>query len=814
MRHCWAASFATGWLVRFVAVVACAGMALCCARAAVAEPQRMGDVLDLQARSSVRHYGYDEGLPQASVNAILRTHDGFLWLGTFGGLLRFDGSEFRVYRATGETGANSIADGPSSERILALYEDARHRLWIGTQEAGVNLFENGRFRRLPVCGNSCQVNDIVSVDGRNIWVIAVDGLFRVDADSLDVTSYPYAFDSYAAVAAAGQRLFVGGLAGFGRLFVEGVEPIRLPDGHRLVRSLAADEASVWVNVENGSLYRYDIDADSWVFVRSALPPETHLAADGHGGIYVSDETSGVRRLARDGGERALDVPQPLHVRKVQADADGTLWIGSTAKGLWRARPARVNLLRSTAAPNAPGRVVVVDGAGGLWFVLGCSNLWHRDAGGVMTPWPTQDALKDDCIFSLALDAPSGRLWLGTASGAIAQLVGGRLRLAASWPHASRTILWQAGDGTLWVANASVVGRLLVDADGAVSGIADVGEFAGMNVNSFVDARAGGVWVVGDRGAFRVVGDAVVERWTSAQGIRGRYFRALHEDADGVTWIGTYGSGLVRIEHGVVAQYTSANGLFDDTVSCILPDREGRLWMAGNRGISVLLDRRIGADGPHLLTLTASDGLDPPEFNGGTAPPCWIDAGGKFWFAMVVGFAEIDPAAMGQMLASRVPVAYVDHASVSTRAIDLAAPADLSVNASNLEIRFGAIDTVDPDKLRFRYRIDGDAAAWIDAGINRSVLLPSVPWGRLTFEVQARELGGDWSPSATLRLNRPVPWYRHEWIWLGVSLASLLALLWLTRERREPDVDDELLARLRRTRSDGAEQGRSNEKHRG
>lgn len=779
--------------------IVCAVAVIGCMRAMAA-----GDALELQWRSSVRHYSYDEGLPQASVNAILRTHDGFLWLGTFGGLVRFDGSEFRVYRAVGDTTANVVADGPSSERILALHEDARHRLWIGTQEAGVNLLENGRFRRLPVCGAACQVNDIVAVDDRDIWIVAVDGLFRVDADSLKITSYAYALDSYSAVAVAGKRLFAGGLGGFARLSAEGIAPIPLPDGHRIVRGLAADDASVWVNVENGSLYRYDVDADRWTFVRGGLPPETHLASDQRGGVYVSDESSGLRQLSRDGSERTLDVPQPLHARRVYAEADGTLWIGATGKGLWRERPARVSLLRSTTARNAPGRVVVDDGAGGLWFVLGCSMLWHRDAAGSMTRWPTQDALKDDCIFSLALDAPSERLWLGTANGAIGRLADGRLQLVASWPHAGRTTLWRTGDGTLWVANARVVGRLRVDGDGAVAGIADVHELAGMLVNRVVDARAGGVWVVGDSGAFRVVGDAVVERWTSAQGIRGRYFRALHEDADGVLWLGTYGSGLVRIERGVVSQYTSANGLFDDTVSCILPDREGRLWMAGNRGISVLLDRRIGDDGPHLLTLTASDGLDPPEFNGGTAPPCWIDGAGRFWFAMVVGFASIDPAAMEETLTTRIPAVYIDHASVSARAIDLAAPDDLSANASNLEIRFGAIDTIDPDKLRFRYRIDGDAGAWIDAGVNRSVLLPVVPWGRLTFEVQARELGSGWSPPATLRLNRPIPWYRHEWIWLGVSLASLLALLWLTRERHEPDVDDELLARLRKSRSgDGA-----------
>ena len=78
-----------------------------------------------------------------------------------------------------------------------------------------------------------------------------------------------------------------------------------------------------------------------------------------------------------------------------------------------------------------------------------------------------------------------------------------------------------------------------------------------------------------------------------------------------------------------------------------------------------------------------------------------------------------------------------------------------------------------------------------------MLLPVVPWGPLNFEVQARELGGAWSSSARLRLNRPLPWYKLQWVWLAASLASLLTLLWMTRDRKAPDIDDALLARLRR-----------------
>lgn len=767
----------------------------------LAAPAPVEETLVQQSRSSLRNYGPDEGLPQVSVNAIRRTHDGFLWLGTFGGLVRFDGREFRVFRSAGRFPDGSLRDGPSSERVLALYEDVRQRLWIGTHEGGVSLYERGRFRHLPICGGTCQVNSIFSLDGHAIWLMVTNGILRVDPDTLEATSYLDAFDAYAIDAQANGEAFAAGTHGLARLRPDGVHPLPLPDGNRIVRKMGSDGQSLWLVVQNGSLYRYDVAADRWTFIRSGLRPEVQLPSDGRGSVYLSDEAQGVRRLAHDGSEWPLALTSAIHGGRAYADADGTLWIGSTNKGLWRLRPARVSLLRSSTATSSPGRVVAADGAGGMWLLLGCSDLWHRSADGRLTKWPLPTVIDDQCVVSLLRDDADGSLWIGSAGRAtLLRLRDGRLEKINTWEQSYEVSLWKA-DGRIWVAGTHFVGRLRLDKD-TYADVDEVPALAGMSVKSIVTARAGGAWVVGDRGAFRVVDDAVVERWSSEQGLRGSQFRALYEDADGVLWIGSYGSGLVRIEKGQVRQYTEADGLFDDTVSCILPDVHGHLWMAGNRGISVLLDRRIGIDGPVVLVLSASEGLDPAEFNGGTAPPCAADEAGHLWFAMVIGLATLDPVAFESPGERRIPVAYIDHARVSRQAIDLWQPADLDVNAGNLEIGFGAIDLVDSDKVRFRYRLarTGD---WIDAGTTRKLLLPVVPWGRFVFEVQARELGGDWSPSATLELNRPLPWYRMSWIWLAASLGCLVMLLWMTREPRRAGIDADRSAderrRSRRTR---------------
>ncbi|MFT3793077.1 MAG: two-component regulator propeller domain-containing protein [Rudaea sp.] len=763
-----------------------------------AAPAPAAGALELRSPAVLRHYDDKDGLPQLSVNTMLRTRDGFLWIGTFGGLVRFDGREFRTFRAT----EADASDGPISRRIVSLYEDDRGRLWIATEDAGVTVYENGRFRHLSVCGGNCQAFRTFSTDGRDMWLLAQDALCRIDPETLQETYCDKEFSSFGIEAHYAGRVFIGGPTGLASVSAAGAQRVRLPDGYdsyryESVRNIGSDGAALWVIVRDGGLYRYVAEGDRWTFIRGGLPPEAHLMYDGAGGMYLSDSTAGVRRLAFDGRESPIEGMERLTAVSALADGEGGVWFGTSSKGLWRLRPSRVSLLRSTTAPELPGRVVAADGEGGVWLVMGCMDLWHLRADGSQTVTSTA-AVRGGCIHSLLRD-DAGVLWIGIQGGTLARLANDRLERVAAWPIQTYVGIWKAQDGRLWLANSSYVGRLRLTADGRFDGIEKIPELAGMDVKSIVDARAGGVWVVGDRGAFRVVGDAVVERWTPAQGIRGRFFRALYEDADGTIWIGTYGNGLVRIEHGAVSQYTEADGLFDDTVSCILPNADGRLWLAGNRGIG-LLDRRIDAGGPAVLTLTSSDGLEPAEFNGGAAPPCADDGAGHLWFSMMIGFARVEPGKLQNWAANHVPVAYVDHAAVSQGRLDLFRPASLGVNASNLEIRYGAIDLLNPDKVRYRYRmtgIEGGEADWIDAGGNRSLLLPVVPWGSLTFELQARELGGAWSPSATLRLERPRPWYKYQWIVLAASLASLLALLWATRERRVAHVDDALLARLRR-----------------
>jgi hypothetical protein len=397
-----------------------------------------------------------------------------------------------------------------------------------------------------------------------------------------------------------------------------------------------------------------------------------------------------------------------------------------------------------------------------------------------------------CISGMLRD-DKGDLWVASVAGGVRRISGGKVELVPDSESLTNPQLWQTADGARWVAAQGSTFRLQANADGRFRLSSPIPALAGMTLRRQIPARKGGVWLAGDQGVVRLQNDRIVERWTPAQGLSSRFARALYEDAKGVLWVGTYGGGLNRIHNGRVQRYDERNGLFDDTVSCVMVDRSGQMWLGGNRGISVLpAASQLGLK-LESVPFAVSSASVSFELNGGGHSACQMDPRGHLWFALVKGFAEVDPARLVEV-SSLQPQVHIEKVSSNGVSFDPLETVVLDASRQLLEINYTAINLTHPDELSFRYRMNG-GSAWTEAGTTRSVIFQDVPWGNQVFEVQARNRGGSWSPVASLRISRPMPWYQRQWLWPLLALLALLAVMWRTREVSDPDKHQERLKRI-------------------
>jgi ligand-binding sensor domain-containing protein len=789
----------------------------------------------------LKHYGVSEGLPQSGVNALVQTRDGYLWVGTYGGLARFDGSQFTLFPARrGDRGAHDAGrrrppagpiragsleeeiGGPSSDRIVSLHQDDAGRLWVGTQDGGLSVLDQGRFIALPICEQQCLVSAIAQDAQGTIWAATDTGIFRINPATRATSLLRHSLDgAYRKLARTDDgQLYAAGHQTLATISNGALAAIVLPDTAARIHDIAAAGPDLLVATATGLLRRAS-GRGTWSRVggQQALRG-IHVSADGATWLFAGNGDLWMQR-GTAAWER-VPLPPPIKATTLASDREGNLWVGTHNRGVLRLTRPWIGLMSDPALDmQAPGRAVVDDGAGGLWFGMGCGGLRHWQADGRLQQIAMDRGLfDDDCISSLLLDrAPPAHdghdrdvgdprthdrgtaLWIGMANGKLGHWRDGRQSVVATFPGNGSVGIWQAADGQRYAAAGTQTFKLHVPASPARASIEPVPALTGMRTALMTDARAGGTWFVGNRGAIRMQHDRIAEQWISGQHPAMRYARSLYEDEDGVLWIGTYGGGLNRIQGGQLLNYQQQDGLFDNTVSCILADAEGRLWLGGNRGISMLTreQRRSGAASLRTAGFTEVDGLVPAEVNGGTQSACHRDASGKLWFALVEGFAVIDPRKVATPARRDLPV-HIERVSVNGQPLAVAERLTLGANSDTLEIAFTAINLTTPQQTQFRLRMSGSGTGddWIDSGHVRNVLYPHVPWGDHLFEVQARNEGDPWPKASTrLWISRPMPWHQRPWIWLLSTFLGLVVLFAGYRKQDEGDARHRArLARLR------------------
>jgi len=753
------------------------------------------------ARAGASEYLHDawtteNGLPQNDVFPI-QTRDGYLWLATQGGLARFDGVKFTIFD-TGNTA------GLRSNRILALCEDPAGDLWVGTQSGGLTRYNRGVFTAYTTA-EGLPDNHVFNLlaDGRgDIWASTPKGLARLAGGRFTVYTTRDGL--------ADDRAFIVGSGPDGSLWISaGASLMQFHDGRftafgkiegfpedwaRHASDLhVARDGSVWLatryglaRLENGAfsvLVTYRRPAPGDVGGQTVL----HIYEDRQGNLRFLTP-KGLARYAD--GALVVDVPVPEMaglavwggVRAVIEDREGNVWLGTGGRGLHRFKPRQVAAYAAAEGLSDRGFIPITgDGEGGLW--LGSVGLFRYQGGRFSR------LAFDASVRSLYRDG-GGTLWVGTDGRGLYRVRDGRVLkdhpLNARLQGAAVGAVNEDREGNLWVGAGGDEGQEggLYRLKGGETTRYGTGEgLVSNDVRLIAVDRRGAVWVGTTGGLSRFEGGKFTS-YTTEQGLSNNYVRDIYEDADGALWVGTYGGGLNRLKDGRIARVTTREGLFDNVVSRILEDGRGNLWMSCNRGIfrvslAELNDVAEGrAASVNCVSYGVADGMLSNEANGGGQPAGWRAGDGSLWFPTIRGVVRIDPSDLNTL----PPPVHIEQVLVGRTPADPRREVEVLPGQGGLEIHYTGLSLAAPEKVRFRYKLEGYDAEWVEAGSRRAAYYTNAPPGRYVFRVRASNNEGVWGErEATVSVLIVPPFWRTWWfVCCAAAVAAAAAFLFYRR----------------------------------
>ena len=718
----------------------------------------------------------DQGLPHETVNAIAQTRDGYVWVGTYEGLARFDGVRFVTFgpgltRGLEHDGIRALAvdsegslwagtngggisrltggvfthfstrDGLPSDIVWAVRGEPRGGVWVGTNGGGLARFEGGRFRTWPTA-DSGEIVYALQPDGEGgVWVgTHGQGLRHLDAEgrwhrygaaeglpASSITSLALAPDGTLWVGTVGHGLWSRGGGRF--------RPFR--PGLRNVAALLLDRAgSLWVGTNGGGVGRLADGRFEVLDTAGGLPDDAVYALfeDREGSVWVGTNGGGLARL-RDGAFTTYTPREGLSddfVHSVFEDSRGVVWAG-TASGLDRLEGGR--FVPQPGPPPRPVRSIAEDREGRLWGASYGKGVFVLSRDGALRQYGSTDGLGHDFVRAVAVDR-AGRVWAATHDGL------------------SRF------DGRAWTT--------LHQADG----------LAKASLMAILEDREGSLWVGTDGGGLSRLRDGRFQTYTTRDGLASNLVLALHEGSDGALWVGT-NAGLSLRQGERFVSFSSRSGLPSDSVSQVVDDGRGHLWVGTSRGVARLgradLDRLANLEvrGVEPLLFGKPEGMRTAQCTAPAQPPGFRTRDGRLWFATTRGVAVLDPERLRLDLAP--PTALVEEVLADRVALPAGEAFVVPAGTGRLEFHYTGLSLVAPGRVRFRFQLEGFDPDWVDASERRLAIYTGLRPGHYRFRVSAARLGGAWDPEgASVPVVVRPRFYQTAWFLLAVVAAAVVA----------------------------------------
>ncbi len=708
----------------------------------------------------------DSGLPQNSVRGIVQTPDGYMWVATLNGVVRFDGVRFTVFD-------KSNTANISSNRFTVMAKGKGGDFWLVAEDGNIVLYHEGSFRTLGESDGvrPYSVGSVTSNDQGAVWIISDDAIYqwntqtnrfekqRLDEGDLHFRPLWWIGTGFWALH---QDQFV--YLFHGELHRSSLPQWIVRDG---IKTAAVDtDGTIWIALEQGlvriSNGRYQRFEDS---------AEITFPGNDKQGWVMSIQKNLDRHLSFP----SRDSKNTVQLNLMTTDHEGNTWIGSERDGLVRIQRQLITVYSAAQGLGGENVYPVLCARNGDMWVGTWPGALSRIREGKVLTYTSKDGLPQ-YVNALA-EGQNGDLWVGTHGG-VRVLRGGKLITPSNIPNDKMNpiqVIYPVKEDLLLLGSSQgvfvVTGsrfHLLNSSDG----------LAADDTRVIIKDHLGNIWVGGYGGITQLNSQLVPEkRWTERNGLPSKNVRSIYEDAQGNIWVGTYDGGLGLFRNGKWTSFDVADGMYDNGAFQILEDKHQNLWMSSNRGIYRVnkSDLYAFADGKKSRIQSVSygkaDGMLNIECNGGVWPGGAIDKRGYLWFPTQNGVAVLNPEVLG--VSSQAPEVILESVSLEHKDLGKLPHLTIEPGQSDLEIQYTALNFTKPEQIEFRYKLAGLDRDWEYVGRRRTAYYKHLPPGNYTFHVAAINSDGVWSTiDQSLAINVIPPFYQRWWFIVSVGLILL------------------------------------------
>lgn len=732
---------------------------------------------------AIRVWQTEEGLPQNTVTAITQTRDGYIWIGTYGGLARFDGNRFQVFDAV-------TTPALEDSRIVSLHEDSNGVLWMGHDSGAVTRYQRGRFTSVPT--RARQNGDRVSALGTDAngttWLLRQSGsLESVPDGKLVPVTESLSPGVLSLSQISNDRFWVlreGRIAQFAQGKLEQIDLGPAQYTGYAMGMCAASDGGLWV-VHDKRTRKWS--RGQWTEDRGPCPwgdtSVTTMIEMHDGTLAVGTMDQGCYLIFPDGSSTHFDrnngLPQDW-VRFLFEDREGNLWVGAGTGGLAALRATPFTVVNApdqwrgrTVLSVAPGR----DGA--LWIGTEGAGLYRYRAG-EWAHFDDNEGLGNLFVWSIA-EGAAGEIWTGTWGAGVFKLQDNRFTrppLLDTTANLAVLALYLTPErNTLWMGTGH---GLLRWNEKETSEIFQVGPSGASNVCTIAQDDQGVLWFGLSGGGLGRMSEGKITQFRRRDGLSSDSVQSLLPDGD-VLWIGTADGGLNRLKNGRFAAIGAAQGLASNVICHIADDGRGNLWLSTHHGILRIAKSELNrcADGlvrtvfPRVYD--RSDGLPTIEYSGGMQAAGCTTTDGRLWFTSSKGLITVDPTRI--QTSPTPPALAIESIRVDSRVIGVleatSPPLQLGPDHQHLEFDYTALSFIDPSKVLFKYRLDGLDHDWVEAGTKRTASYSHLPAGSYRFHVVACNNDGVWNMEGATFAFTVLPYSWQTW-WFR-SLAALIVL---------------------------------------